>query len=79
MLAVDAKTGRLAPAGFAPVGGKNPRHFTIDPTGRFVLAAHQGSATVGALRIDAATGLPALVGPLVKIDKPVCLLPVPRR
>ena len=31
------------------------------------------------LRIDPATGLPTLVGSPVKVDKPVCLLPAPKR
>ena len=77
MFAVDEETGRLTPAGHVRVGGKTPRHFTIDPTGRFVLAAHQGSGTIAVLRLDAATGMPALVGSPVKVDKPVCLLPAP--
>jgi 6-phosphogluconolactonase len=76
---VDGATGRLTPAGHAPVGGKNPRHFTIDPSGRFILVGHQGSGTIGVLRLDPATGLPALTGATVKLDKPVCLLPVPAR
>jgi len=79
VFAVDKATGRLTPAGHAPVGGKNPRHFTIDPTGRWILAGHQGSGTVAVLRLDPATGMPALVGSPVKVDKPVCLLPVPKR
>ena len=79
VFAVDEKTGRLTPAGHAPVGGKTPRHFTIDPSGRFILAAHQGSGTIAVLRVDLATGLPTLVGSSVKVDKPVCLLPVPKR
>ncbi len=76
---VDAATGRLATAGHVGVGGKTPRHFTIDPTGRFILAGHQGSGTIAVLRLDPKTGMPALVGSPVKVDKPVCLLPVPRR
>jgi 6-phosphogluconolactonase len=76
---VDGATGRLTPAGHAPIGGKYPRHFTIDPTGRYVLAGHQNSGTIAVLRIDPATGLPALSGATVKLDKPVCLLPVPAR
>jgi 6-phosphogluconolactonase len=79
VLAVDQKTGRLEPAGFAPVGGKTPRHFTIDPSGGFILAAHQGSGSIAVLRIDPATGLPTLAGSTVKVDKPVCLLPAPKR
>lgn len=76
---VDAATGRLAVAGHAPVGGKTPRHFTIDPTGRFILVGHQDSGTIAVLRLDPKTGVPALVGSPVKVDKPVCLLPVPKR
>jgi len=76
---VDGATGRLAPARHAPVGGKNPRHFAIDPSGRFILAGHQGSGTIAVLRLDPTTGLPALTGATVKLDKPVCLLPVPAR
>jgi 6-phosphogluconolactonase len=76
---VDAATGRLSVAGHAPVGGKYPRHFTIDPTGRFILAAHQNSGTIAVLRLDPATGLPSLVGAPVKVDKPVCVLPAPKR
>jgi 6-phosphogluconolactonase len=79
VFSVDPATGRLGAAGHAPVGGKYPRHFAIDPTGRWVLAAHQNSGTIAVLKIDPATGVPALTGATVKVDKPVCLLPVPGR
>jgi 6-phosphogluconolactonase len=61
------------------VGGRSPRHFAIDPTGLFILAGHQDSGTVGIMKLDPATGVPTLVGTPVKIDKAVCLLPVPAR
>jgi 6-phosphogluconolactonase len=76
---VDAATGRLTAAGHVPAGGKTPRHVTIDPTGLWILAGHQGSGTIGVLRLDPATGLPALTGSPVKVDEPVCLLPVSKR
>jgi 6-phosphogluconolactonase len=79
VFSVEASTGKLTAKGHAPVGGKNPRHFTIDPTGRYVLVGHQASGTIGVLRIDPATGMPSLAVTLVKVDKPVCLLPVPGR
>jgi 6-phosphogluconolactonase len=79
VFAVEASTGRLTVKGHAPIGGKYPRHFTIDPTARFILAGHQNSGTIGVLRLDPATGMPSLVGSPVKVDKPVCLLPVPQR
>jgi 6-phosphogluconolactonase len=73
---VDAATGRLTAAGHAAVGGRTPRHFTIDPSGRFILAGHQGSGTIAVLPLDPATGLPAPPVATVRLDKPVCLLPV---
>jgi 6-phosphogluconolactonase len=76
---VDGATGRLTPLGHAPVGGKTPRHFAIDPTGRYILVGHQDSGTIAVLRLDPSTGMPTLVGPLVKVSKPVCVLPVPAR
>ncbi|HEX9185455.1 MAG TPA: lactonase family protein, partial [Vicinamibacteria bacterium] len=79
VFAVDASTGRLTAKGHAPVGGKYPRHFTLDPTGRFILAGHQNSGTISVLRLDPATGMPALTGATVELDKPVCLLPVAGR
>jgi 6-phosphogluconolactonase len=79
VFAVDPATGRLTPKGHVSVGGKYPRHFTIDPTGRYVLAAHQNSGTIAVLRLDPATGMPAPAGATVKVDKPVCLLPAPKR
>jgi 6-phosphogluconolactonase len=79
VFAVDEATGRLTAAGHVPVGGKTPRHFTIDPTGHWILAGHQASGTIAVLRLDPKTGMPALVGTPVKVDTPVCLLPVSRR
>jgi 6-phosphogluconolactonase len=76
---VDGATGRLTAVGHAPVGGKTPRHFTIDPTGRYILVGHQGSGTIAVLRLDPSTGMPTLVRPPIKVDKPVCLLPMPAR
>jgi len=78
VFAVDPSSGRLTAKGHAPVGGKTPRHFTIDPSGRFVLAAHQDSGTIAVLRLDPATGMPAPAEATVRVDKPVCLRPVPR-
>jgi 6-phosphogluconolactonase len=76
---VKAATGRLDGVGHVPVGGKTPRNFAIDPSGRFILAAHQGSGTIAAIRLDAATGLGVLSGSKVEVDRPVCLLAVPKR
>ncbi len=74
---IDENSGRLAPAGHVSTGGRNPRHFAIDGTGRLLLVANQNSATVTVFRLDLATGLPAAVGAPVRVPKPVCLLLMP--
>ncbi len=39
-----------------PCGGKTPRHFTLDPTERWLLCGNQDSATVTVFRRDGGTG-----------------------
>jgi len=75
---VNPTDGGLTLAGHVPVGGNWPRHFTIEPSGRALLAAHQRGGTVGFFKLDAQTGMPAPIGKTVAVDKPACLLPVPR-
>jgi 6-phosphogluconolactonase len=38
---IDERTGKLALLGHQPTGGKHPRHFTLDPTGQFILVANK--------------------------------------
>jgi 6-phosphogluconolactonase len=75
---VNPTDGALTLAGHVPVGGPWPRHFTIESSGRALLAAHQRGGSVGFFALDAQTGLPAPIGKTVAVDKPACLLPVPR-
>ncbi len=42
VFSVDAKTGALKLTANVPTGGKTPRHFTLDPTGRFLLCRQSG-------------------------------------
>ena len=42
-------------------GGKTPRHFTLDPSGRWILCGNQDSATVTVFRRDGGSG--HLTGP----------------
>ncbi|MBS1820481.1 MAG: lactonase family protein [Acidobacteria bacterium] len=55
-------------------GGKTPRHFTFDPTFRWILCGNQDSATVTVFRRDQGTG--KLTGPTqtVAVDSPMYLL-----
>jgi 6-phosphogluconolactonase len=48
--------GKLTANGHQSTGGRIPRSFAIDPTGRYVIAANQESRSLGVLAVDPATG-----------------------
>jgi 6-phosphogluconolactonase len=73
IFAVDSATGRLTPKGHQPTLGKTPRNFAIDPTGTYLLAAHQDSDSIVVFRIDPKTGGLTPVGEPFHLPKPVCL------
>jgi 6-phosphogluconolactonase len=75
---VDSKGGIYGPASHFPNGGKEPRHFAIDPTGHFILGESQTSNTIAVARIDP----PAFTFPLTKVSQvdvpsPVCITFLP--
>jgi 6-phosphogluconolactonase len=70
---VDSRSGLLTPAGHTPTGGKTPRNFAVDPTGRFLLVANQRSDSVVTFRIDSSTGALSPTGHAAEIPSPVCL------
>jgi 6-phosphogluconolactonase len=51
------KTGLLEFIDAVPSGGKSPRDFTLDPTGNFLLALHQGSDSLVVFKVNHKTGL----------------------
>ena len=53
-----------------PTGGSTPRHFSIEPTGRFLFVGNQGSGTVIVMKVDATTGVPAPVGTPLSVPSP---------
>jgi 6-phosphogluconolactonase len=71
---VDPTSGRLTAKGHVPAGGRNPRHFAIDPSGTWMLVAHQDDDSIQAFRLDAGSGMPSPVASKVRVAKPVCLL-----
>ena len=73
MFAVERKGERLKPVGHVSTGGKNPRHFGIDPSGRWLVAANQDSANLVVFRIDGKTGVPKASGQTASVPKPVCV------
>ena len=77
VLDADANTGWLTPVAHASTQGKTPRHFGVDPTGRWLLAENQDSGTVVVFAIDAATGRLTPTGQSVEVPAPVCAVFVP--
>lgn len=57
-----------------PVGGRTPRNIAVDPTGQFLLAAHQDSGSVRVLPLDPITGVPTDGGTRCAVPTPVCLV-----
>lgn len=55
-------------------GGKIPRHFTLDPSGHFLIAANQDTNDVFAFRVDPDKGtLVQVEGATLKVSKPVAI------
>jgi 6-phosphogluconolactonase len=48
--------GRLTANGHRATGGRTPRSFAIDPTGRVVIAGNLDSSSVGLMAVDGETG-----------------------
>jgi len=65
-----AQDGKLTPKARVTTGGKTPRHFSIDETGRFLFVGNQTSGTVRAMTMDAQTGVPSPVGAPLNVTGP---------
>jgi 6-phosphogluconolactonase len=77
VFSIDPESGRLAPAGFVPSGGRTPRFFTFDPDGRWILCGNQEGNDVTVFRVDSRTGMPCQTGDPIPVRIPVCLGFVP--
>lgn len=72
--AVNETTGALLQGERIPSGGKTPWSFAIDPSGRWLLAANQGSNTVTVLARDPSSGRLAATDQSVAVDRPTCIV-----
>ena len=70
---IDENTGRLTYLGEIPSGGREPRGFAIDPSGSFLLAAHEKSNNVVVFQLDPLTGKPLETGHGANVSHPVCM------
>jgi 6-phosphogluconolactonase len=67
-------SGALALVEHTAVGGKTPRNFSIDPTGRWLVAANQESSTLTVFRRDVTSGRLTPAGTPHAAPAPVCVL-----
>ena len=68
------KNGKLQLAGQTSTLGKGPRNFAIDPSGKFLLVAHQYSNDVVVFKRDTKTGMLSNTGKKIELCSPVCLV-----
>ena len=75
---IDPVKFTLTAIDHAPVLGKTPRHFAIDPSGAYLFAANQDSNDIAMFRIQASTGqLQPAARVITDVAFPVCVLFVP--
>lgn len=60
-------------------GGHTPRSFSLDRSGRWLLAANQDSNSICVFRVDPHSGKLTAVGAPLAVSNPVCVLFQPRR
>lgn len=72
--AIDHDTLTLSPIGTWKSGGKTPRDFAIDPSGRWLVAAHQDTNDLVVFAVDPATGQLAQTEHRLSTGSPVSVL-----
>ena len=70
---INNTDGRLTSLGFQSTLGKAPRNFSIDPSGKFLLAENQNSDEIVIFDRNLTTGLLSDSGKRIAIGKPVCI------
>jgi 6-phosphogluconolactonase len=71
---VDPNTGQLTLVEHHDCGGKHPRNFTLDPTGRFLLVANRNTDDIVVFSRNADTGKITPAGTTLSLSKPTCLV-----
>ena len=74
LFTIDQTTGKLTFVAHAHDGIKHPRHFTIDPSGRWLLCANHDTDSVNIFSIDPASGRLTPTGQQIPVPSPVCIL-----
>jgi len=73
IFSINEQNGSLTLIEKIPSGGKTPRNFAIDPSGRFLLVGNQNSNDIIIFSIDQKSGKLNQVGDAVAVPSPVCI------
>ena len=74
VFSIDAATMQPVKRGRVTMFGRTPRHFAIDPSGRWMIAAFQDSNLMKVFRIEVSTGVPQSTPQSVTVPLPVHVL-----
>jgi 6-phosphogluconolactonase len=74
VFSISPYDGRLTGVGTQSTLGITPRNFSLDPTGKFLLAANQNSNSIVVFSIDPKTGMPIPTGQSLQLPSPVCIV-----
>lgn len=74
---INEKNGKLDFVERVNSGGRTPRFFEIDPTGKFLLSANQDSDQVSIFKRDNKTGKLTDTGKKIAVGAPTCLVFAP--
>jgi 6-phosphogluconolactonase len=77
VFAINTKTFALSLVQDIPSGGKTPRYFGFDPTGKWIISGHQDSNNVQVFRVDGSTGKLTPQGGPISAPAPICMLFLP--
>jgi 6-phosphogluconolactonase len=73
VFSINQENGELTFVERKPSGGKGPRNFIIDPTGKYLIVANQNSDNITVYRIDETTGKIMQTVSRTQVGNPVCL------
>ncbi|PUZ22450.1 6-phosphogluconolactonase [Chitinophaga costaii] len=73
----DAASGKLSIVGITSTKGIEPRGFNFDPSGNFLLVAHQTSNDVVIFKVNKETGELTDTGHRISVGSPVCVQWIP--
>ena len=74
VLSIDPASGSIESRAHVEAGGRVPRDFNLDRSGRFMIVAHQDDDTAVAFRVSDETGIPGRIdGEPIRVPAPVCV------